>query len=90
MSPLTTDTPGPIRKGEALPIAALSAYLKEALSLTGELTVAQYPSGFSNLTYALTLGGQTIPQGQAVECDLWIHMWLVGRVGIVCVGHTAL
>ena len=52
-----TDQAGAIRAGEALEPTRLEPYLREHLSLTGELKVRQFPSGFSNLTYLLELGG---------------------------------
>jgi aminoglycoside phosphotransferase (APT) family kinase protein len=51
------DQPTDIRRGEELDAAALAAYLRaEAPALTGPLTVQQFPSGFSNLTYLLRMG----------------------------------
>ena len=46
-----------IRDGEQLDLAKLEPYLKSAIpGLNGPLTVQQYPSGFSNLTYAVQVG----------------------------------
>lgn len=43
-----------VRKGEALNEVALANYLKKVFEKqTGELTVKQFPSGFSNLTYLI-------------------------------------
>jgi len=43
-----------VRKGEELDIAAVDAVLKSVLpDLKGEASVTQYPSGASNLTYAI-------------------------------------
>jgi len=43
-----------VRKGEELNMAAVDAVLKETLpDLKGEASVTQYPSGASNLTYAI-------------------------------------
>lgn len=54
---LNIDTPKPIRAGEELDLARLDAYLKSAIpDLEGTLEVAQFPSGFSNLTYLLKVG----------------------------------
>ncbi|MFM1922038.1 MAG: hypothetical protein RLZZ303_3672 [Candidatus Hydrogenedentota bacterium] len=51
------DTPRPIRQGEELDLSKLEAYLKDNLpGLSGTLEVAQFPSGFSNLTYMLKVG----------------------------------
>lgn len=49
------------RPGEELATAPLAAYLAEVLpELQGPLEVAQFPAGFSNLTYLLRRGGQEI------------------------------
>ncbi|MEL6536202.1 MAG: phosphotransferase family protein [Bacteroidota bacterium] len=56
MKKITADQPSTIRAGEELPVESLESYLQEQLSTQGSLEVSQYPSGFSNLTYALTLG----------------------------------
>ncbi len=53
------DAPGPIRDGEALDVHGLERFLRAALPglpAGDALTVQQFPSGFSNLTYALRLG----------------------------------
>ncbi len=51
------DRPGAVREGEELDATALEAYLEEALpDLDGPLTIEQFPSGFSNLTYMLRKG----------------------------------
>jgi len=43
-----------VRKGEELDMAAIDAVLKQAVpGLTGTASVMQYPSGASNLTYAV-------------------------------------
>lgn len=45
----------PAREGEELPLAPLNAWLAEAAPALGTVTsVAQFPGGFSNLTYLLT------------------------------------
>jgi aminoglycoside phosphotransferase (APT) family kinase protein len=47
----------PVREGEQLDLAALDAYLARQLpELSGVLTVEQFPSGYSNLTYLLRKG----------------------------------
>ena len=44
-------------RGQRLPVAALTAYLREHLpTLDGDLEIGQFPQGFSNLTYALRMG----------------------------------
>jgi len=54
------DEAQPVRPGEMLDLDALSAYLNRALPdpLPGPLSVAQFPSGYSNLTYLLRSGKQ--------------------------------
>lgn len=51
------DAPKKIREGEELDTAKLEAYLKDTIpGLNGELSIQQFPSGFSNLTYFLKCG----------------------------------
>jgi aminoglycoside phosphotransferase (APT) family kinase protein len=51
------DQPAPIRSGEELDAAKLKPYLRQHLpNESGALEIRQYPSGHSNLTYALRLG----------------------------------
>ncbi|MEZ4608413.1 MAG: phosphotransferase family protein [Deinococcales bacterium] len=50
------DSAGNIRQGEALATGKLENYLKNQLDLAGSLSIQQFPSGFSNLTYLLRLG----------------------------------
>src|SRR5690606_1177668 len=46
-----------IREGEELDVAVLKDYITAHLpNLNGDLSVKQFPSGFSNLTYLITLG----------------------------------
>jgi aminoglycoside phosphotransferase (APT) family kinase protein len=45
----------PIRKGEELNIEALSLYLKGRLD-GGDISIEQFPSGASNLTYCIRIG----------------------------------
>ncbi len=50
-----------VRAGEELPQEALLAYLKQHLpDLDGPLTIEQFPSGFSNLTYLLRIGDREL------------------------------
>ena len=50
------DRPVPVRQGEELNRLKLERYLKQRIDgLEGDLVVEQYPEGFSNLTYALTI-----------------------------------
>ncbi len=54
---LTIDSPKSIRQGEELNIENLTSFLNQQLpDLKGDLTVSQFPSGFSNLTYMVTIG----------------------------------
>jgi len=51
------DTPVQIRKGEELDTAKVGEFLKDTIGgLSGEVTVKQFPSGYSNLTYLITVG----------------------------------
>ncbi len=50
------DAPRPVRAGEELPLAALRAFLDAHLPDLGELSVEQFPGGYSNLTYLLRAG----------------------------------
>ncbi len=55
------DAPAAVRPGEELDTAKLGAWLHDRLpELSGTLSVQQFPSGFSNLTYALTLGDREL------------------------------
>ncbi|HPO16086.1 MAG TPA: phosphotransferase family protein [Candidatus Hydrogenedentes bacterium] len=54
---LSIDEPKSVRAGEELDCAALTTYLKDTIpGLEGALTVQQFPSGFSNLTYLIKIG----------------------------------
>ncbi len=51
------DQPKAIREGEQFDLQKVETYLKDTIpGLEGALTVKQFPSGFSNLTYFLKLG----------------------------------
>jgi aminoglycoside phosphotransferase (APT) family kinase protein len=55
------DRPARVRPGEELDAAKLRTYLEEHLpGSSGELEVLQFPAGYSNLTYALRLGGREL------------------------------
>ncbi len=57
MSQQHIDQPREVRKGEELNTEALRQYLKAQFpDVQAELSVSQFPSGFSNLTYQLTWG----------------------------------
>jgi len=70
-SPPAIDRAGPIREGEALDVGRLESYLGEQLPFAegtaagtalaqGTLTVEQFPSGHSNLTYLLRIGDREL------------------------------
>jgi len=51
------DKPKAIRRGEELDLKRVEAFLKDAIpGLSGALSVQQFPSGFSNLTYLIKVG----------------------------------
>lgn len=51
------DKPKAIRKGEELDLIRVGEFLKDTIpGLQGELTVQQFPSGYSNLTYLIAIG----------------------------------
>ena len=55
----TVDTPTDIRSGEELDPTAVEAFLKKSIDgLSGALEIKQFPSGFSNLTYFIKVGGR--------------------------------
>lgn len=54
------DQPAAVRQGEALPLATLEPYLQAQLGLNGPLEVAQFPGGYSNLTYLLRMDGREL------------------------------
>lgn len=57
MSTDFVDQSRPVRAGEELNIESLSAYLRKELpDATGPVSVSQFPSGFSNLTYMMKVG----------------------------------
>jgi aminoglycoside phosphotransferase (APT) family kinase protein len=49
-----------VRAGEELDLARLSAYLGRHFEGPGPVTVEQFPSGHSNLTYRVTWGGREL------------------------------
>ncbi len=52
------DQPSEIRKGEELNTDALQDFLKAKLNISEEITISQFPSGYSNLTYFVSAGSQ--------------------------------
>ncbi len=53
-SPLSPDQPIPVRPGEELNATALQEFLNDHTDIGHIQEIRQFPSGFSNLTYALT------------------------------------
>jgi len=54
----TLDQAREVRKGEALNAGAVEAYLRENLSIPdGPMRIRQFHSGYSNLTYLISIGG---------------------------------
>ena len=52
-----TDQATTIRKGEELDDRKIESFLRDSIpGLTGEMTLKQFPSGHSNLTYLVTFG----------------------------------
>jgi aminoglycoside phosphotransferase (APT) family kinase protein len=52
-----TDQATAIRKGEALDLEKIESFIRDSIpDLTGEMTLKQFPSGHSNLTYLVTVG----------------------------------
>ena len=58
------DSTKAVRKGEELDLARLEPYLRGHFpDLGGALTVKQFPSGHSNLTYSVSLGEKEMGSG---------------------------
>jgi len=55
---LPEDLTKPVRAGEELDLAALSAFIAKELGLASAVTVEQFPGGHSNLTYCVRVGDQ--------------------------------
>ncbi len=55
------DSPHEIRAGEELDVSRVETYLKDVLpNLEGQVRIQQFPSGFSNLTYLVTVGSREL------------------------------
>ncbi len=55
------DRAKPIRNGEGIDLSAVEGFLKSKIpSLKGSLAVEQFPSGFSNLTYLISVGDREL------------------------------
>jgi len=51
------DQPRPVRSDEKIDLTRLEPYLRAQLSdLSGEISIAQFPAGYSNLTFLLRIG----------------------------------
>jgi aminoglycoside phosphotransferase (APT) family kinase protein len=50
------DRTAAVRTGQELNLKSLERYLSGELNLSGDLSVEQFPSGYSNLTYLITAG----------------------------------
>ena len=53
---LPVDVTKPVRAGEELDVARLSAFVHKELGIAGAITVEQFPGGHSNLTYCVRAG----------------------------------
>lgn len=52
-----TDQPKDVREGEELDAAAIEDFLKSSVEgLSGDIHIRQFPGGYSNLTYLITVG----------------------------------
>lgn len=59
--PISLDPTRPVRPGEELDVAALSAWLRDQLpGIEGPAQIEQFPGGHSNLTYLLRLGDREL------------------------------
>lgn len=59
MNPIVIDQPREVRRGEELPLNQLANYLIRHLpNVQGNISIKQFPSGHSNLTYAIQIGEQ--------------------------------
>ncbi len=55
---MALDQSGPVRSGEELDLDRLQDWLQSRLPASGPLSVEQFPSGHSNLTYLIRMGDQ--------------------------------
>jgi aminoglycoside phosphotransferase (APT) family kinase protein len=85
------DVPDAVRAGEELPLDRLTAWLKTALpDFDGPVSVEQFPSGYSNLTYLLTIGSRELvlrrpPPGHQVKTghDMGREVRVLSRLSAV-------
>lgn len=54
------DRPAAVRAGEELDAGRLASFLRDEAGIAGDVSVSQFPSGYSNLTYALTVGDRQL------------------------------
>lgn len=55
------DSATTIREGEELDTATIGEFLKDSIpGLSGDLTISQFPSGYSNLTYLIEMGDKKL------------------------------
>jgi aminoglycoside phosphotransferase (APT) family kinase protein len=54
------DQPGTVRAGEELNVTSLHPFLQEAFGHEGPVSIEQFPSGHSNLTYLVRLGTREV------------------------------
>ena len=54
------DQAGMVRAGEELDLAQLQPFLLEHFGYSGPVSVQQFPSGHSNLTYLVRLGSHEL------------------------------
>ncbi len=55
------DPTAAVREGESIDVDGVVAYLREKFSgLEGRVSIRQFPRGFSNLTYLITVGGREL------------------------------
>jgi aminoglycoside phosphotransferase (APT) family kinase protein len=55
------DKPAEVREGEAFDVGKMETFIKDNIpGLNGALSVKQFPSGFSNLTYRLKIGDREL------------------------------
>jgi aminoglycoside phosphotransferase (APT) family kinase protein len=79
----SNDAATPVRAGEELPIAPLAAYLSAHLPDAdfpdGEITVTQFASGYSNLTYLIRSGQHETGQHETGQHETGRHEIVLRR-----------
>src|ERR1700691_835801 len=60
------DQAGTVRAGEELDITRLQPFLEENFSQSGPVSVEQFPSGHSNLTYLIRMGDERLGKRELV------------------------